>query len=67
MLTVGVRQGDSLNPTRFNIFINPLTIELTSLDIGIGINGRNVSSLLYADDLFVLRIGYRNKPSNTAR
>ncbi len=50
----GVRQGDSLSPTLFALYINDLIHEIDSLKKGITINGRHISALLYADDLVVL-------------
>ena len=47
----GVKQGDSISPTMFDIFINDLVIEINSLDLGISIGERRVSLLLYADDI----------------
>ena len=47
----GVRQGDSLPPALFNFYISDLIVHLNSHISGIDINGINVSSLLYADDL----------------
>ena len=52
--TSGVRQGDSLSPTLFALYINDLVDEINSLDKGISIDSRKISLLLYADDLVVL-------------
>ena len=50
----GVRQGDTLAPTLFAIFINDLIEELNLLKKGVDINGENVVALLYADDLVIM-------------
>ena len=50
----GVRQGDTLAPTLFAIFINDLIVELNILKKGVDIHGDNVAALLYADDLVII-------------
>ena len=51
----GVRQGDSLSPTLFGLFINDLATELNNSGIGISIiNDLKVNVLMYADDLAIL-------------
>ena len=51
----GVRQGDSMSPSLFSIYLNDFAEEIKSLNAGIDIpNGRNVSLLLYADDIALL-------------
>ena len=50
----GVRQGDTLPPTLFAIFINDLIVELNILKKGVDIHGDNVAAMLYADDLVII-------------
>ena len=50
----GVRQGDPLSTTLFNIYINSLVDHLKLLGIGIQINDELVCILLYADDIILL-------------
>ena len=49
-----MRQGDSLSPILFAIFINDLATEMNSLDAGIWIGGDKLSLLMYADDIVLL-------------
>ena len=47
----GVKQGDTASPTLFSIFANDLIKEVNDLDIGLELDGKKVSLLLYADDI----------------
>ncbi len=50
----GVKQGDTLSPTIFGIFINDTVDDVKSVNIGINIDGINVCILFYADDIVLL-------------
>ena len=51
----GVRQGCSLSPTLFNIYINELAMMLKqSAAPGLTLHDSNIKFLLYADDLVLL-------------
>ena len=53
--TAGVRQGDTLAPTLFAIYINDLVPEINSLNKGIRISDElTLSILLYADDIVLM-------------
>ena len=50
----GVRQGDSLSPTLFAVYINDLAEQVNSINSGIKFGGEQLSILMYADDLICL-------------
>jgi len=50
----GVRQGDNLSPTLFNIFINDLIVNIKETNIGINIHGTMYNIFMYADDIILL-------------
>ena len=59
--SAGVRQGDTLAPTLFAIFIDDLAMEIKALDIGVPIqNDEKVSTLLFADDIVLISESQEN-------
>jgi hypothetical protein len=54
LTSCGVRQGDPLSPTLFNVYINDLLLGLETLNCGIEINSKSICSLAYADDIVLL-------------
>ena len=56
----GVRQGDSLSPTLFALFINDLATEIKEAKLGVDVDDTNISILLYADDIALISPTYRN-------
>ena len=52
---LGVKQGDTISPTLFSIFINDLAAEIKASNLGITLdNNLSLSILLYADDIILL-------------
>ncbi len=50
----GVKQGDGLSSTLFNLYINDLAKEIKSMNLGVQVDNDNVPILLYADDLVLI-------------
>ena len=50
-ISSGVRQGDTLSPSLFSLFLNELAVELENMNNGVDINGNTVCTLFYADDI----------------
>ena len=56
----GVRQGDIMSPILFSMFLNDLATGIKDLNCGVKINGRDVSILLYADDIVLIAPNEQN-------
>ena len=50
----GVRQGDNLSPTLFNVYINDLAKDLKEMGLGVSLDNINICVLLYADDIVLI-------------
>jgi len=50
----GVRQGSSLSPSIFNVFMNIFIVKLKALRSGCCIGGHFLGCLLYADDIILI-------------
>ena len=51
----GVKQGDSLSPTLFLVFINDLAKDISNMNLGIHFDGENhLALLLYASDIVII-------------
>ena len=50
----GLRQGCSLSPLLFNLYINDLALHINALGKGITLNNDKISLLMYADDIVLI-------------
>ena len=53
-MSSGVRQGSSLWPALFALFVNVFIVNMRELNAGCCVNGTFVDRIMYADDLIVL-------------
>ena len=53
-VNVGLKQGCTLSPLLFNIYVNSLIEKVENEEIGIDVGSNKVSMLLYADDIVLL-------------
>ncbi len=58
-MPIGVKQGDVLSLTLFSLFINDIAVNVNSMKLGISFGNKNISILLYADDIVILIEVYR--------
>jgi len=53
-ITNGVRQGSSLSPSIFSVFVDTFILDLKALDKGCTISDKFLGCIMYADDLILL-------------
>ena len=53
-VNVGVKQGCTLSPLLFNLYLNNLVAQMNATGLGIDVDGEKVPILLYADDVALL-------------
>ncbi|XP_060579355.1 uncharacterized protein LOC132736271 [Ruditapes philippinarum] len=53
-VNTGLKQGCSLSPLLFNLYINDLALKLKATGSGVDIDGENIPILLYADDIVLV-------------
>ena len=56
----GVKQGDVPSPTLFNFYINDLAVKIKQENLGINVSDKNISILLYADDMAIMSDSEQN-------
>ena len=50
----GLKQGCCLSPMLFNLYINDLVAQISSLGLGVDIDNEKLAILMYADDVVIL-------------
>lgn len=53
-VSVGLKQGCTISPTLFNVYINSLVSQIKESRIGVDIDGDIIAILLYADDIVLI-------------
>ncbi|KAL0830419.1 hypothetical protein ABMA28_002596 [Loxostege sticticalis] len=54
VLECGVRQGGLTSPKLFNLYVDDLIVELSSMRVGCRIDGVSINNISYADDMVLL-------------
>uniref|UniRef100_A0A3P9NEF4 ribonuclease H n=1 Tax=Poecilia reticulata TaxID=8081 RepID=A0A3P9NEF4_POERE len=63
-LKVGVKQGDPLSPILFNLGIDPLLSFLENHGAGFLVDGKQITTLAYADDLVIVSNSWSGMVAN---
>ena len=53
-VSLGVRQGDTLSPTLFSMYINDLVKNINTFSCGVEVEDTQIGILLYADDVVLI-------------